>query len=546
MNTEPSMTSKTFGTLVTLVALGVASAAGCSHDHGPEGEADHPHGPGDDHAGHDDHGAPGAPKEAELEGVVVTLWTERTELFMEYRPLIVGKESSFAAHVTEMPSFKAVTAGAMKIEVHMKGGPTQTVDAAAPTNPGIFRPVLVPTTAGECTMTLIVTSPQLNDRMDVPGCRVFPDEAAARAAVTEEAPGPEPISFLKEQQWVTDFATTPVAPRKMRKDVRALGSVTAASGRDVRVNASAAGWVDATTALPVLGTRVEAGQLLATLTPRPGTDVARTLLEADARGASAELAQAQQQLARADRLLADGAAPKREVDEARTRVEVARARSEGARARVAQLDAGRGGKSVDKGFEVRAPIAGTVVAADVVGGQAVEAGQALFRVVDLTAVWLVAHVFEPDLPSIAKAATATFTVPGDPTVHTIPEGRIVDVGRVLDPQRRTAPIVFALDNSDARLWVGQSAQVAIGIGPERDALAIPKSALVAEAGREIVYVMVDGESFERRVLTLGVADQQFVEVLSGLAAGERVVSVGGYEIKLAAASGIIPAHGHAH
>ena len=195
---------------------------------------------------------------------------------------------------------------------------------------------------------------------------------------------------------------------------------------------------------------------------------------------------------------------------------------------------------------MRAPIAGTVVAVDVVGGQPVEPGQALFRVIDLTTLWLVAHVFEPDLPRIAQATTATFSVLGDPEVHQVPEGRIVDVGRVLDPARRTAPIVFTLDNAEQRFWVGQSAQVAIGIGPAREALAIPKAALVAEGGKEIVYVMVEGEAFQRRVLTLGTADQQYVEVLAGLAEGERVVTVGGYEIKLTAASGIIPAHGHAH
>ena len=58
----------------------------------------------------EDHGHPHG-GEAELPGQAVTTWAERTELFMEYQPLIVGKETRFAAHVTAMPSFKAVTAG---------------------------------------------------------------------------------------------------------------------------------------------------------------------------------------------------------------------------------------------------------------------------------------------------------------------------------------------------------------------------------------------------------------------------------------------------
>jgi cobalt-zinc-cadmium efflux system membrane fusion protein len=70
--------------------------------------------------------------------------------------------------------------------------------------------------------------------------------------------------------------------------------------------------------------------------------------------------------------------------------------------------------------------------------------------------------------------------------------------------------------------------------------------VVEDAGKPTTYVMVEGEAFERRPLALGIRSSGWVEVKEGVAAGERVVTRGGYEIKLAAASGVIPAHGHAH
>lgn len=528
---------KRLTSLTALAALAVLAAlTACSHDHGPEAGG-HAHGEGGDHAPHGD-------EPDELEGVAVTLWTERTELFMEYRPLIVGAESSFAAHVTEMPSFKAVTAGSMRVDLVMTGGATQSATAERPSNPGIFRPTLTPSQAGPCKLVLTIASPQLEDLIEVSPCIVHRDEAEARtAAPTDE--GPAGITFLKEQQWTTDFATEPAAPRALQSRVRALGTIRPAAGGEARVHASDSGWMGGE-ALPALGTRIERGQLLATVVRRPGGESQRAPLNAELRVGKAELEQTRTQLARLERLASDGAASRTEVEEARTRVAVARYRVESATARLAQFDATLQGKGVDKGLEVRAPIAGTLVGIEVVAGQPIEAGQALFHIVDLDEVWLEAHVFERDLPRIADATSATFRVPGDERHHTVPPGRRVEVGRVLDPERRTARVVFALDNRASRFWVGQSAEVEIGVGAPRETLAIPRRALIAEAGREVVYVMSGGESFERRPLTLGVSDGGFVEVVAGLAPGERVVTVGGYEIRLAAASGIIPAHGHAH
>jgi multidrug efflux pump subunit AcrA (membrane-fusion protein) len=77
-------------------------------------------------------------------------------------------------------------------------------------------------------------------------------------------------------------------------------------------------------------------------------------------------------------------------------------------------------------------------------------------------------------------------------------------------------------------------------------VAIPESAIVDEDGKPAAFVQVSGETFQKRELTLGIRDSGFVQVLAGLAEGERVATKGAYSIKLASISTSIPAHGHAH
>jgi multidrug efflux pump subunit AcrA (membrane-fusion protein) len=117
---------------------------------------------------------------------------------------------------------------------------------------------------------------------------------------------------------------------------------------------------------------------------------------------------------------------------------------------------------------------------------------------------------------------------------------------VIDPKTRTVPVIFELDNTDARLRIGNFTKVVIATGAPRSALAIPESAIVDDAGKAVAYVMAEGEAFERRPLRLGIRANGWAQVLEGVAAGERVVATGAYELRLAAASGAVPTHGHAH
>jgi RND family efflux transporter MFP subunit len=189
-----------------------------------------------------------------------------------------------------------------------------------------------------------------------------------------------------------------------------------------------------------------------------------------------------------------------------------------------------------------------LVSIDVATCETVEEGKPLIDVIDLARVWLVAQVFEPDVPRVENARTAWFTIEGYDQPFTIDEskGKLVTIGRVIDPNTRTVPLIFELDNSDGRLRIGNFTKVVIATGQPRNVLAIPESALVDDSGKTVAYVMVEGEAFERRPLRLGIRSNGWVEVLEGVAAGDHIVTKGAYEIRLSAASGAVPAHGHVH
>jgi multidrug efflux pump subunit AcrA (membrane-fusion protein) len=94
------------------------------------------------------------------------------------------------------------------------------------------------------------------------------------------------------------------------------------------------------------------------------------------------------------------------------------------------------------------------------------------------------------------------------------------------------------------LRAGASVVLAVRFGAREPLLAVPRSAAVEINTRPYVFVQTDGEHFERRAVTLGRVDGPYVQIVSGVAQGERVVTRGGYDIHLASLMGTIESHRH--
>ncbi|HEY3045695.1 MAG TPA: hypothetical protein VGJ39_16815, partial [Vicinamibacterales bacterium] len=268
------------------------------------------------------------PPAAEAPSLDVTSWTEKTELFMEYPPLVAGETVRFAVHLTKLADFSALDAGRPNIQMTPEaGGSPVTLPGSDPLRPGAFRVEGKLPPAGRYRWALMVDAPGLTDRHDLGAITVFGDEASAIADAERRPPGDaSAINYLKEQQWTNEFATAKVGEADVRTAIRIPATIEPVTGGEAIVGAPAAGRYMAT-ALPSVGDRVGAGQTLGRIEPRLAENGAdRATLEAGVAEAQSAVDAARADLARAERLLAERAVPSRRVEEARRAAGVAEAR----------------------------------------------------------------------------------------------------------------------------------------------------------------------------------------------------------------------------
>ena len=485
----------------------------------------------------------------ELPTLDVTHWTDKTELFMEYPPLVAGDTALFAVHLTTMADFKAVTAGRASIEfTPAAGGTPARLMGPEPSRPGVFRVEGAPPAAGKYTWALIVEMPGLTDRHDLGDVTIFADEATARAAA-EKQPTEDPtaIAYLKEPQWTTDFATAIVGEAELRTSVRAPATIHPLPGGEAIVAAPAAGRFSAS-ALLSIGDRVRAGQVLGQLEPRLAAGADRATLAAEVAEGRAAVEAARAELERAERLLADRAVPARRVEDARRASVVAEARLQAAEARLAQRDETLktgGGAAAGNAFALRAPISGRLAEVMATLGAAYDEGAPLFRIVRTDRVEIEVQVPAADVAAARTASALSLEIPGVATPVTLQPHHVHDAG-VIDPTTRALPLQMEIDNPREQLLIGQAATAVLYMRDRVRVTAVPSAAVLMEAGRPYVFVQLGGERFLRRFIEIASRDGDVVGVKSGGAPGERVVTRGAYDVQLASAATGLPAEGHVH
>ena len=117
---------------------------------------------------------------------------------------------------------------------------------------------------------------------------------------------------------------------------------------------------------------------------------------------------------------------------------------------------------------------------------------------------------------------------------------------VLDSTTHALPVQFEVSNPANQLLVGQSGTALLYQREQLRVPAAPKSAILTEAGRPYVFVQTSGEAFARRFIEIAARDGDLVGIKSGVQPGDRVVTLGAYEIQLASAAKGLPAEGHVH
>jgi Cu(I)/Ag(I) efflux system membrane fusion protein len=182
-------------------------------------------------------------------------------------------------------------------------------------------------------------------------------------------------------------------------------------------------------------------------------------------------------------------------------------------------------KGAHRTFVFHAPADGTVIEKMAVQGQMMKAGERIYRLADLTTVWVLAQIYEKDLPYIStgQAAIVRTTYGVERTF----DGTVQLLLPQVEDLTRTATARIVLTNSDGFLRPGMFTDVRFAAQLAGDAVLVPDMAVLRSGERDTVFVALDGGSFEPREIKLGERSEGgYYEVLNGLHAGERVVTSG--------------------
>ena len=495
---------------------------GCKQEHGNE-----------DHA-HDADGNHIVAAEKSLESLAFTMYTEKTELFLEFKPLIVGAESRFAAHFTALGDvFKAIDEGTITLTLIGKAD-SQAIVSDKPEVPGIFRLRMKPEKAGIYKLVFDIKTPAFTDKITLENVEVFPNEKTALEKQPATEAGGSDITYLKEQAWKVEFANAPAKVQPFSEVVKTSGQILASPGDEAVLTAQISGIVSFSGKNMVAGTTIGAGAKLFTV---KSNEVVASNLGAAVQQAENNLVAAKKNFERASELVKDKIISEKEFLEAKRQLENAQT----------QLD----NVSVSKKFNqnrqsVSAPISGFLKNILVENGAFVQAGQPLATICKSKRLLLRVDVSQKYFPKLASFTAANFKAADGGQVFSTRNlnGRFVSTGKSAEAGSPFLPIHFEIDNV-GNFIPGAVVEVFLQSGT-KPALVIPTTALLEEQGIFYAYIQMEGESFQKRELKIGASDGLNVQVLSGITEGERVVTKGAYQIKLSTASGTLPAHGHEH
>jgi cobalt-zinc-cadmium efflux system membrane fusion protein len=325
-----------------------------------------------------------------------------------------------------------------------------------------------------------------------------------------------------------------VAPTRFRPITEVTGTVAFNGDISTQVLAPISGPVARIMVEP--GARVTRGQALAVVaSPDYAADVAAY------RKAEATAANLQRIADRDAQLFKNDALARRELEQAQTDAATAAADREAALEQLRALGVDSAGIAAIKEHRpvvgpqgvVRAPIAGTVVEKLITPGQLLQAGATpCFTIADLSSVWVMAHVFEAQLPDVAIGDSAEARLTDD--TSRVYRGRVTYVGALVNPDTRATDARILTPNPREGLKRDMFVRVDIRAGRDRTGLLVPVSAVLRDAQNlPFVFVAGAGSAFVRRPVQLGGHVGSELEITGGLAAGDTVITQGGLFLQFA-------------
>lgn len=162
-------------------------------------------------------------------------------------------------------------------------------------------------------------------------------------------------------------------------------------------------------------------------------------------------------------------------------------------------------------------------------------------------LFLRADVSEKYYPYLHTIGSANFCTPYNNKVYALKElnGRLLSYGKASGGNGYYVPVTFEFDNK-GDVIPGSFVEIYLLSSPMENVISLPRTALTEEQGSFFVYLQMDEEGYKKQLVALGADNGEKVQILSGVEAGDKVVTQGAYQVKLAGASNAIPAHSHEH
>ena len=357
------------------------------------------------------------------------------------------------------------------------------------------------------------------------------DHAGETGDGEEGENGESEVTLTDSQIKLAEIKTAFVSRGDIYIELPLLGEVTLNQDRLAHIVPRIPGIVKAVHKM--LGDRVRTGDVMATIRSRELADAKAAYLAAHER-----VALAQANFTREEGLWKEKISSKKEYLDAKqalaeTRIEL---RSAEQKLRVLGFSSEylktslltEPGESFTQ-YDITAPFDGTIIEKHIAQGEIVGEDADLYALCNLDTVWVIGSVYERDIARIKQGQIAKVSVKA--YADRSFAGKVTWIADIMDEHTRTLKIRVEVANRDRLLKPGMFAKIVLGVETKRNVITVPPSAIQTQKGETIVFVAEGGGRFERREVTLGTRTTFKQEVISGLQAGEKVVTSGSFILK---------------
>ncbi len=497
-------------TIVMLMALLllVASCGNDVHEDANDDNHDHAHDAGESTEQH-------------------TVFSGSMELFVEFDRLVINQKSKFLAHITNLSDYKPLETG----QLTLKTGLGESVKCDKVSHSGIFIFDFTPKRSGKVYLKFTLETEQGKQTFNISGIDIFNSAHDAEHAVTDEHH--DAVEFTKEQSWKTEFAIEKIEQLPFARVISTSGEIVQSLGSEYAVTANHSGIVSFSTKQITEGTKIRKNQTLVTI---KSEDLIEDNIQTEYISAKADYEKYKIDFDRAGKLFSEKLITEKEYLDVKLDFDKSKNQYN---TFAKNYNAG--------GNNVIAPVGGFVKQLKVLAGEHVETGQILAIISQNQRLVIKADLSQKYFGSLADIRSALFRTNYNAKVYDTNNlnGKLLSYSKSTNENSFFTSIYFEVDNR-GDLISGSYIEIFLHCKETHLSVSVPVSAILDEQGQKFVFVQVEGELYEKRYVTTGDYDGKRVKILKGLDEGERVVTKGAYQVKLASLGGGLPASGHVH